>query len=212
MVRRRPRDEGFTVIELTIASSLLLIALVTFFAVLGTIQRSSAVQLSLGNATDQARLGFQELDRQLRSGFVAKSNPYPGTSAVIIYTEMANGGARCAAWALRDPGTGLGQLITQQWTPAAGVSQPSLSASGWRTVAGDFRLSGVPAAFSVISYPLPPATPTSQTVRIELWANVPERLTLLSKVGTSLTARNVPRMDEVVTLPGLPPTLRKNLC
>lgn len=141
----RSDDRGFTIIELMMSSALLLIALLMFTSALSTVQRASRRQSDLSSANDQARLAIQEIDRQVRSGYVtdaASPDPdFPDAAAVArIYTESRPGGAgarECVAWLLF-PASGQQSLYSRSWV--AGAEAPTFdpdapTSNGWRIVA-----------------------------------------------------------------------------
>lgn len=138
---------GFTVVELTVAMSLLLVALTMFTMTLWSAQTSGLRQERVGRANDAAFQALSEMDRQLRSGYVASENAFTvsGCSSppclidiVRFYTEAyappsdptgTNTVARCVAWAVVQMSGGRQGLYSVWWTPSAGGGSPTYNAT-----------------------------------------------------------------------------------
>lgn len=166
--RRRARGEqGFTLVEMTITLSLLLVVLAVFFGVLVSVQNAVARQGGRSDSNDQARLAVEELDRQIRSGdvvydpcsatamqpFTAQSSDVKLCQALVIYTQTKAGTGnpnQCVEWMI-DP---AGQLVERtwdvEWQDEAGAS----GYTGWRDVANNVvNLSTSTSAFQLLSGP-----------------------------------------------------------
>lgn len=136
-------DRGLTLVELLIAMSLLLVALVMFGSALFAVQTAGARGDQLGRAADSAYQALTEMDRQLRSGYIASETRFTGADAnvvdmVRIYTEAyappagttsPNTVARCVAWAVVNMVSGKQGLYTVWWTPTPTGSKPTFNAS-----------------------------------------------------------------------------------
>lgn len=138
-------DRGLSLIEMLIAMSLLLVALAMFTLALSSMQNATARQDQLGRAADSAYLALTEMDRQLRSGYIASETQFSGSDAgatlkdmVRIYTESyappssaaaPNTVARCVAWAVVQIDATRQGLYTIWWTPTPNGSQPTYSAA-----------------------------------------------------------------------------------
>jgi prepilin-type N-terminal cleavage/methylation domain-containing protein len=131
----RRGEEGFTLVELLIAMSILSIVMLVFTSSLGLIQSSTVREAQQTVNTDQARLAIEQLDREIRSGNVlydpATSPADPAYYSMLIYTQ-ANATTRqpapgyfCDEWKISG-----NQLQTRSWPPL----QPE-DVSSWRVVA-----------------------------------------------------------------------------
>lgn len=209
MVKVAPEvDEGLTVIELMVAMALLLVGLSMFVTVLFAVQQTSARQLELGRANDQARLALQEIDRQVRSGYVASMTPIPGADASArIYTEARMRGdtdkPQCVAWVLFGEGSGPQTLYSRSW-PAGTAAPSSFSpTAGWNVIATDIvnttNGDGDSQTFDLVKTDVKKplgGTDVSigQSLTITLWVNPSStRASQVTKVSTTVTSRNVLR-------------------
>jgi len=59
-----------TLVEVTVAMSIMSIVLLVFTSVLASVQRGVVAQDTLSQTLDQTRLALQQLDREMRSGNV----------------------------------------------------------------------------------------------------------------------------------------------
>lgn len=226
-MRVRARDDvGLTVIEMMIAMSLLLVALGMFTGVLWNVQRLGTRTEQLAQATDAAYQSFAEMDRQLRSGFIASGTDLPGDGVkdtVRIYTEayarsaVAPTTSRCVAWVAADLGSGGQGLFTVWWTPGlAGATVPTYVKSsgsftgfaagvgvyGWRLItSGIVNADGT----EFIVVPSPTGVDVSQKLTISLdvrEATDPSLTgggtsTWINTISTTLTPRNSPRVSMI---------------
>lgn len=137
-------DEGLTLVELLIASSLLLLAILMFSGALLISQRTQIRDAEYSAANDAAHLAIAEIDRQVRSGYVIATPPsVSGTADGVKIFTMTNGQARCALWVVAPPAVATEPMLAQglymkTWNPAT-QTQPTAfgAAGGWRLVAGD---------------------------------------------------------------------------
>lgn len=191
------RDGGFSLIELLVAASLLLLAIGLFSSALIVVQRNVTRQLDRGQNLSSARLALVTMDAQVRSGFVASIGD--SNRRVVIYTEM-EGKRRCVGW-LVYPASGVQSLYTASWN--AGSSGPP-APGGWALVAGGIRNSdptiGV-APFSARAYQIDtsPARYVGISLGVQLWVSnrdsrepVPVA-TEATRIASTFTARNVRR-------------------
>jgi len=139
-------EDGMTLIELSVAASLLLVVLVGLLTFLDDTQTNLNRQISRSTSNDQVRLAVESIDRDVRSGNVlydpATENYNVGCStaefptcgdikpgmSLRIYTETndpTRGGATCVQWRI----TAGGELQRRSWLPGA------TSANTWRIVA-----------------------------------------------------------------------------
>jgi len=169
LVRRLRSDQGFTLVELVVAMSLMGIVLAVFGTTLASVQRTAVKEDAYGQSNDQARLALEQIDHEMRSGNVLYD---PGlengsgagalsscTGCLPYYTmriftqtnadTRASGfgsGYLCVMWQI----DANKQLLERTWPP----DQPE-EASAWRIVATGIvnRTVGSPA-FTLDSDPL----------------------------------------------------------
>ena len=136
--RRVAHDEGMSLVELVVSMGIMSIVLIVFGTVLASVQRQVIAQEKLSAANDEARLAFQQLDRELRSGNVLYD---PATEAVPnmrlrVYTQAnaptrgtlgAPTGYLCKLWRIRGA---TQRLQVRSWVPGS-----TLWLDDWRTVA-----------------------------------------------------------------------------
>lgn len=226
MVTRRS-DAGFSVIELMVAMALLLVALAMFGSVLFTVQQTSNRQIELGRANDQARLAIQEIDRQLRSGYVTSTGSFTGADASArIYTEARMSGTSskptCVAWVLHGAGSDRQTLYTKTWDVVSGATAPAFNGGvGWRVVAtdivntangGDAQTFGLETT-SLIDPNTLQSVPIGQSLTVTLWLNPSTvRSTQVTQITTTLTSRNIRRSTANAEVTGGGLGVRYNLC
>lgn len=207
MVGLRKSDRGLTLVELMVAMSLLLIGLTMFGSVLFTVQQTSKRQLAIGQANDDIRIGFQELDRQMRSGYVAATGTISGADASVkLYTEM-RGAGRCVAWAIFGAGDGPQKLWTTSWAPGVGAPSLPASGSGWRLVAtdivntsngGDAQTFVPTEVTSVIDQSTNLEVAVRQALQVTFWVNPSDRTAQVTQLQSTFATRNVLRAGERV--------------
>jgi Tfp pilus assembly protein PilW len=169
-------EEGFTLVELIVAMSLMMLVLAVFFAGLIAVQRAVAGEDKRSQSNDQARLAIEQIDREVRSAnyvYNPASESVPG-QMLRIYTQTnattrsPAPGYMCVLWQITADNT----LQTRYWPP----TQPA-AATPWRTVAtGVVNRSVSPAvqAFSLDTDPLKgynATSGTSRTVNVVFLAN-----------------------------------------
>lgn len=129
--RLMTEERGFTLPELAITVSMLLIVLATFLGVLESVNTAVGRQQDRSVSNDDARLAVARLDREIRSGNVLYD---PGTEADPYYTlriyTQANATTRtpsfqCVQWVIEDQ-----QLLRRFWPPG----EPE-NVSEWTVVA-----------------------------------------------------------------------------
>ena len=140
LMRTARRDErGMTLVELMVSVALMMIVATIFTTVLLSIQKAVMRQQARSEMNDQARLGLQQMDREIRSGnyiydptenlgTCAGKNCAPGYS-LRVFTQ-ANAPTRtppeqCVQWVIDGR-----QLFRRAWAPGE-----STSLGGWRMVA-----------------------------------------------------------------------------
>jgi prepilin-type N-terminal cleavage/methylation domain-containing protein len=188
MSEAQVRDErGFTMPELIITLSMLLVVTATFLGVLDSVNKSVVRQQDRSISNDQARLAVEQLDREIRSGNVLY-NPALETDAnysLRIYTQ-ANASTRtpsfqCVQWVIEDQ-----KLLRRSWPPG----EPE-EVGSWRVIAENVvnALPGVEVpAFSLD----PDLNKGGRTVDVVLMINsTPDDQTNRTvRIETSLTGRN----------------------
>jgi len=166
-VRRRVRkdEEGFTVLEMTVAGALLSIVLAIVGGALVSLQNTVVTASARGNAVDQAHLAVEELRSQLHSANYfydpatyapyasAGADPYTAGYSLVIFTQTA-GIFQCRQWKVAS-----NSLMTRTWTQ--GYPGDGSSPNSWTTVATDINN----AAHSVVPFTLP-ATPAAYGLRL----------------------------------------------
>jgi len=134
LLRRALREErGFTLLELMIASALTIVVTGLFLGALSVVQRSVQVEDERSQTNDQARLGVEELDREILSSNILYDPALesPPKYSLRIYTQTnassRNPGFQCVQWLIQGR-----QLLRRSWPPG----RPE-DAGGWRVVATD---------------------------------------------------------------------------
>lgn len=194
-----------SLIELMVASTLMLVGLVVFGSVLFTVQRASDRQFELSSANDSARLAIQELDRQMRSGYVVAQPAISGTSAsAVVYTEarMRNPGdvPKCVAWVVAPYGSS-DALYTRTWDAANTRTTITWAPgdSAWRRLLeGVVNRSqpGGPAPFTLSTVSTPAGVILSQLLSVRLFLNPSTvRDSQVTEIRSVITARNYLRGD-----------------
>lgn len=219
MVNRRTsdelQDEGMTLVELLVSMAMLMIALVLFGLALYITQRSAQQSSSYSRANNAVHLALQDIDRQVRSGYVVSDAPIGSVLkgwAVRIYTE-SSGVPRCVAWAVAPgpaPSTTLA-LYTIDWpgakTALEAAVPSSVTKAPWRFVTdglvaqkvGTDGVSTLPHAFSVVD---PSGLDIMNSLDIAFWLLASPREGAgelkVTELSSSFTSRNEPRATDTV--------------
>jgi prepilin-type N-terminal cleavage/methylation domain-containing protein len=197
MTRLRLRsEEGYTLIEMTTAMTILALVSVIYLAVMASVQKDFERQSDRSFDNDQARLAVEHLDREIRSGNVLydpslENDPgngvYPGMS-LRIYTQtnanIRNPGNRCVQWRVLG-----GELQRRDW---ATTWQVDGNVTPWRVVAEN-----------IVNQPNPPNPPTvpvfgldpdpnkgGRTIVVTLLVNEDPDSGSAVRIDHSLTGRN----------------------
>jgi prepilin-type N-terminal cleavage/methylation domain-containing protein len=178
-------DGGFTAIEVVMTTAVLSIVMAMSMAFLISAQRTVTVADTRSNNVDQARLGVQQLDRQIRSGNLIynpaqESDPAngirPGLS-LRVYTQ-SNSIQRCVQWRIYNS-----LLQTRSWTTTWQVDD---IVSGWRTVADHIVNDTGSPAFTLD----PTSSFGSRLLNISLLVNDPRSASKNAEVQASVAGRN----------------------
>lgn len=127
LVMKARRQEGLTLIELSVAMMILSIVTAIFLNVLVVVQNNIAIQQRRTQNNDQVRAALFSIDREVRSGGYIYN---PATEVVpdynlVVYTQ-ANAPTRtppnqCVEWRIDT----LKQLLQRRWDPAnPGAAKP----------------------------------------------------------------------------------------
>lgn len=226
MVRRSEgqataHSDGFTVVEVMVVSVLLLIALTMFGSVLYTIQRATDRQMEIAQANDGARLAIQEIDRQLRSGYVAAESVFSSAAdSVVVYTEarMSSGSdlPSCVVWFLTTPtASGVQGLWTRSWTASNTATSIAFGSGNWRMVASGIVNSTVTGAdaFNLAEILSTSGDVISQELKIRLLLNPSRvRTSQVTEIVSTLAARNFGRRLASAEVQGGGLNARNTLC
>jgi prepilin-type N-terminal cleavage/methylation domain-containing protein len=185
--RRLRRDDGFTLIEMSIVGALLSVVVGATVLVMNGAQTNLGREISRADSNDQVRLAMQSVDRDVRSGDVlynpadevyAAGEIAPGMS-MRIYTEsnQPTRGKRCVQWRI----TSDGELQQRNWAP----TDPAGTNTGWRiTATGITNRAEAVAAFAR------PNPGTLNIVNIVLRANTDATKGKPVQVDASVSGRN----------------------
>jgi prepilin-type N-terminal cleavage/methylation domain-containing protein len=176
---------GFTAIEVVMTTAVLSIVMAMSMAFLVSAQRTVTVADTRSNNVDQARLGVEQLDRQIRSGNLIynpaqENDPANGIRpglALRVYTQ-SNSIQRCVQWRIYN-----GLLQTRSWTTTWQVDD---IVSGWRTVADHIVNDTGAPAFTLD----PTSSFGSRLLNISLLVNDSRSLSKNAEVQASVAGRN----------------------
>jgi prepilin-type N-terminal cleavage/methylation domain-containing protein len=180
---RPPRDAGFTLVEYTVAMMIFTVVIAITAGGIALMARDVVKTTNLSTSTDQIRLAFNRLDRQVR--YASEVNFPVSVSGTRWYVEFltldGKGVPTCHQWRL-DTAT---DRLQERWWPAAAVPG---TAPAWTTVASN--IANDPVADP--PFTLVPATETQQRqgLVVELIARKAARDTSSVTLQTSLYARN----------------------
>lgn len=195
---RRSNDAGFTLIELFVVMSILSVVLALFGNTLFQMQRSSAVQEEIGNATDEIRTAFAEMERQVRAAYWI--DPSNAGDIIELYTKNASGVLTCVGWKVDNQ-----QLwrrdVGGSWT-VIGTGDPAAAEPGPIIVNAALGVAAfTPGAPIRVSNPNNPMSPYFVPASLAIDLRVDEGDSTPARFISALTARNVPRRGTLVTIP-----------
>lgn len=200
-------ESGMTLVELLVSMTVMGVVAMLFLTVLFSIQTNIMRQQVRSVANDQARLGLEQMDREIRSGNLlydpSESFPSPTCGgyacvsgfSIRVYTQV-NAPTRtppqqCVQWIVQDL-----RLMRRAWAPGA-----TTNLSGWRVIAEHVvnrDVSPQVPAFSI------DPTPGGRVLAITLLVN--PRLGLENaprtvRLNTSLAIRNSTAGDPCSPMP-----------
>jgi prepilin-type N-terminal cleavage/methylation domain-containing protein len=126
-------DEGFTLVELLVAMVVMTLVLALSFTVITKIISGTKSSQARSNAIDEARIGVEQMERQIRSGNVLYAPSYDSSNKLWllqVYTQV-NGNQRCVQWKVDTVGQ---TLQFRSWSP---TWQQDGDVTAWRIVARD---------------------------------------------------------------------------
>lgn len=196
MVTTRDGQSGLTLVEVLVSLSLFLVALMLFGGSLLAAQNMQTRGGQYSRTSDQVYLALQEIDRQIRSGYVASvlgpgAAPSGSTYAVKLFSQ-ADGTPSCIVWAVGPSGS-TSSLWTKRWSP--GDAMPS-SVSGWRLVATDLWNFVPPnnvVPFTVSNL----GGSVLKSLDVSLLVNAGSRVAATVQIDSTYTSRNMPRVDNI---------------
>lgn len=179
LARAARSEDGLTLVELMVTTSILALVLFVFLSTLASVQRSANNIDKRSQNQDQARLAVEALDREIRSANYIYDPTLANTGVTSGYglkvytqnnapTRSPAPGYMCALFQI----TTGNDLQVRMWPPL----QPS-RATGWRTVAsGVINRSSGTTAFALDTdvnrgYSSSGGTSTSRTINVVLLVN-----------------------------------------
>lgn len=127
----RREESGFTLVELLVSMIILGIIFGLTFTILTSTISGTKTGQARSNAIDEARLGVEQLERQIRSGNVLYAPTYDSTKKawlLQVYTQV-NGPQRCVQWKVDTVGD---QLLFRSWSPSWATDG---DVTNWKVVA-----------------------------------------------------------------------------
>lgn len=186
-------EEGLTLIELLVASALMVVAFGMFTTALAVSQRTQIRDTEYSAANDGVHLAMAEIDRQVRSGYVIQQPTlYSGTIDGVRIFTLGSGQAKCVMWVVASAPSGSTQaLYTKSW--AASDSPPSsFQAASWRLVADG--IVGADAATFQVMTPYSSLFPALEMVLKLNFSST--RAAQEIEVRSQFVSRNVPRTSD----------------
>jgi competence protein ComGC len=188
--RRRPRDEaGFTVIEMSLVSAVLLIVVAMLLPLVsGSLNLFTNTQVR-SDAVDNAQLAFNQIDHD-----VVSSNLLYQDSSGIVHLESygSAGSSTCVEYQVSYPAPPAAQVATLQRrtkTPGLSTSYPSK----WSTVMSGIVNSSQTLSPAVLSVP---SSDQYKSLVLDLWVQL--------DTGTGPTAAAAENYTSTFTGPAIP--------
>jgi prepilin-type N-terminal cleavage/methylation domain-containing protein len=126
------REDGMTLVELIVAMGILTIMLTVSMAAITTMTNDAVRAKSVTDATDQLRVTFQQMDKEIRYASAINAPASTGTGYYVEYLVEANaasGAEQCVQWRYV---TASGELQRRTATPGGTPSE-------WRTTVTKLR-------------------------------------------------------------------------
>jgi hypothetical protein len=166
MLKLLQRDEGTSLIELSMVVGILGVVVAFLLAILNTSQTQLERNISRSSSNDEVRLAMYSIDREVRSGNVlydpaqeayAAGDVVSGMS-LRIYTQ-SNATFKCVQWRV----TSDEELQRRSWS-TNWQSDPANLVNGWNTVATGIRnrADANGPAFSL---------PSTNLLAVDFWSN-----------------------------------------
>jgi type II secretory pathway pseudopilin PulG len=149
------REEGFTLIELTIAMSVFMVVLVLFAAAIGQFTSATTRTVQLADQGNEARTVYNLFDRSVRIAAAVNRPQKVGNNWYVEWLTSVTTPNLCTQWVLR---TDTHTLALRTWVP---VSTGTTTPTDWRTVSLDAVNTTAQAPFVFT-----PATMTSPVQRL----------------------------------------------
>jgi prepilin-type N-terminal cleavage/methylation domain-containing protein len=151
-LRRLRGDDGFTLLELMVATAILGVVMVIFTSVLASVQTTVGRETHRSASNDQSRLAVQELDKEIRSANVLYDPAAEGTGShasdcpnydicpgmsLRIYTQtnanQRNPGNRCVQWRIKN------EVLQRRDWAVNWRDDPAKWVIGWRIIATSIK-------------------------------------------------------------------------
>lgn len=183
--RRGAADAGFTLVEYTVAMAIFTIVIAITAGGVALMARDVVKTTNLSTSTDQIRLAFGRLDRQVR--YASEIN-FPGAVGgsrwyVEFLAPNGDGVPTCHQWLL-DTGT---DKLQERWWPGPPATAPA-TAPAWTTVAS--TIANDPVTDQPFTLVPADVDAPRQGLVVELIARKAARDTSSVTMQTSLYARN----------------------
>ena len=145
LIRMRDDRAGFTLIELVVSMSLMVVVSVVIGSILITTLNSESTVRTSTQATSQGQLIAQSIDKGVRNASWI-SNPVAQDGSYFLTVHTATGGAtvswECRAWFLTIAGGGAAYTRTS----TAAIARPTAGdLSGWTLLATGLQADGTTA-------------------------------------------------------------------
>jgi hypothetical protein len=201
------REEGVTLLEVSITVMLLGIVLAMLVQVMITVQTSVELEVARSDRNDRLRLAVRAIERQIRSGIVvadpasdddAANGIVPGMSVRVLTepTPSAARGSRCAQWRIDD-----GRIETREWSPGWRVDA---DVTDWRLIADGIvnrDVSPTVAAFTQAGA----AAYGGRVLEVRLLARPDSSESTVQRAETSVSGRNTGFGAAISTCDDIPP-------
>lgn len=174
MVRRRPGgDCGTTLIEVTVALSLMSVLMAMFMTAMLVVYRSANTSEAISTVRSQLTTAFLRLDKEIRYAAEISEPAQVSADWYLEYQQLTADGATCTQLRLRAAG---GLLQQRQWTEGAA---PGV----FRTLASNVS--------SAQPFELLPGDPTAETPGASQYQQLKVSLQVSSRAGGAGTVKDL---------------------